>query len=745
MRVAADVRDRLDGIRATLPDGVTLSVTHDESESVADELEVLARRSALSLGLILLVLLAARRGARPSVVVLTSVVFSALATFLVFRFLDLGLNLVTLSGLALAFGMAVDNSIVLLESVAHRCRGRRFSPVRTLAAVREVLFPLLAATATTAVVTLPFLYLEGDLRDAYLPFVLAVVVSLVASLAVALTWTPLLAKWALRERGTGVSGRGALPGRVDAALLRGFDRTLGAFLRRPWLPVAISALVLAAAVWVFREKVAKGSIFSPQPDTTLTVSIGLPPGARIERTDELLRTFEDAVLTHEFRAKGWVKQVDAFVTTDRGNLTVRFPDVVAWTTVPAILKEELTMRAATISGADVSVTGQGPGFSRSRSRVTPSYQLRLTGPDYGRLATLTDGVAAVVGAEPRVRDLDTNGAGMFIEDARELVLIPDRDRIAAAGLTMRAVVDAIRPAIAADLGSRRFVGPDGPVTGRVRFEGGEDLVVPELLELLVTTPSGVRVPLRELARVEERGLPGEIRRRDQRYERQIRFEYRGPRRVGDRFVKSLVENTVLPPGYAMKDGLGLFLTAREESDIRRGIVLSLVLVMIVSAALFESLVLPFVAVLSVPLSFAAIPFTFWATGESFDRTAYVGLILLAGIAINNALLLVHRAGRLHRRLGDAGLASRRAARERLRPILLTTLTSVAGLVPLMHQGTEAMAGTWRSLALAATAGLLASAAFTLLVIPCLFTLLARGPRRGSRAWNPIPIPRGETA
>jgi HAE1 family hydrophobic/amphiphilic exporter-1 len=198
--------------------------------------------------------------------------------------------------------------------------------------------------------------------------------------------------------------------------------------------------------------------------------------------------------------------------------------------------------------------------------------------------------------------------------------------------------------------------------------------------------------------------------------------------VGDRFVKSVVENTQMPPGYEMEDGLGLFLTAAEETGIRRGIGLALVFVTIVSAALFESLLLPFVAMLSVPLSFVAIPFTFWATGESFDRTAYVGLILLAGIAINNALLLVHRAGRLHRRLGDARAAAHRAAVERVRPILLTTATSVAGLLPLLRQGEEALSGTWRSLALSATAGLLASAAFTLFVIPCLFTLLARFAR-----------------
>ena len=193
----------------------------------------------------------------------------------------------------------------------------------------------------------------------------------------------------------------------------------------------------------------------------------------------------------------------------------------------------------------------------------------------------------------------------------------------------------------------------------------------------------------------------------------------------------------MPPGYELEDGLGLFLTAEDESQIRLGIAFSLLLITMVSAALFESLLLPFVAMLSVPLSFVAIPFTFWATGESFDRTAYVGLILLAGIAINNALLLVHRAGRLHRRLGDAGRAARRAAAERVRPIVLTTLTSVAGLIPLLASGTDAMSATWRALALSATAGLAASSAFTLFVIPCLFTMLAR------RAGHPHP--KGATA
>jgi HAE1 family hydrophobic/amphiphilic exporter-1 len=151
--------------------------------------------------------------------------------------------------------------------------------------------------------------------------------------------------------------------------------------------------------------------------------------------------------------------------------------------------------------------------------------------------------------------------------------------------------------------------------------------------------------------------------------------------------------------------------------------MAMLFIYMITAALFESIVLPFVALLAVPLSFVGVALAFWITGEPFDRTAYVGLILLAGIAINNALLFVHRAGVVRRRLRDARAAARRAALERVRPILMTTATSVAGLVPLAWSvDSNAVAG-WRSLALAGTGGLLASALFTLTVIPALFVLL----------------------
>ncbi|MCA9753732.1 MAG: efflux RND transporter permease subunit, partial [Gemmatimonadetes bacterium] len=644
----------------------------------------------------------------------------AVATFVLFRFAGLGFNLVTLSGLALSIGLAVDNAIVLFENVAHRARGigsagRR--NLRTIAAAREVLFPLLAGTATTAVVMTPFLYLEGELRDVYAPFVLSVVLSLVASLGVALTVVPAATAWALAGGGARSAGKRRLE--------RGFDRLLRAVLRRPIVPILASAVLLGASLWVFAEKVPKGSIFAPQADTKLRVSLGFPPGTDLAHADNLLRRFEDRVLGHEFYRNDWISSVDVLVRADLATLTVDFPVAVARTLAPISLQEELTQVAATIAGADVSVSGSGPGFQRARSFVSPSYLLRVTGPEYERVRDLSFAIAERLRREPRVRDVDPNGSGLFVEDARELVIRPDREALARVGLTATDLVRTLRPAVADELDSRRLSGPDGELRARVRFTGGETLDVADLRALRVPIPRGPSVAVADVAAIEERALPGEIRRRDQRYERSISFDYRGPRRVGDRFTRSIVENTELPTGYLLEDGLGLFLTRTERRDLNLSIALAVGLVALVSAALFESVSLALIATLCIPLAFVGIPFVFWLSGETFDRTAYVGLILLAGIAVNNALLLVHRAGHLRRRGASRRDAARRATVERVRPVLLTTATSVAGLVPLVWQGGGTGAGTWRAFALAGIAGLSAAALFTLLVIPCLFVPLAR--------------------
>jgi multidrug efflux pump subunit AcrB len=287
----------------------------------------------------------------------------------------------------------------------------------------------------------------------------------------------------------------------------------------------------------------------------------------------------------------------------------------------------------------------------------------------------------------------------------------------------------LQPAIGGDLAQRDLRGPGGEdVIGRVRLAEADRMDPQSLRSMIVLNAEGMPYDLGQLIDVEERPVQAEIRRRNQQYQRGITFDFRGPRRIGNRYLRSLIDGTQLPPGYEIEDDQGILLSSRDERNISYALALALLLVYMAAAALFESFVLPFVALLSVPMSFSGVVALFWALDESFDRTAYIGLILLAGIAINNALLLVHRAGALLRRGCPPFIAARRASSERLRPILMATATSVAGLLPLALAGEGGAADEWRALALAAAAGLSASAFFTLFLIPTLFVLLTRPQR-----------------
>lgn len=742
LRVASAVRRELAALRGRLPQGVSIAPIFDQSEQIQDELAVLGRRSGLSALLILLVMVVAERRVRAPVVILGSVLLATVVTLMLLRAAGLGIDLITLSGLALALGMAVDNSIVLLENVRLRVKGHALGTPRrvlwTLAASREVSFPLLAATMSTAVVMIPFLYMSGELRAWYMPFVLAVCLSLLASLAVAFTLTPLLARWAQGGR-VDAARRTRIPPRLARACSAAHDRWLRGTIRRAPLTAAIAGLLLGASVWVFATQVSRGSIFAGgASDTALVMTVSLPPGSEIEQTDALLSGFERLALEHPFYQRRWLEQVETMMGQTRGRVIVRFAPAVAKSSAPQILREQMTMHAATISGAEVGVFGSGPGYSSGGSQVSPSYQLQLRGPDFLRLSQLADDLAGRLQRNARITNVSASGSGWITREATELAVVPDRLEMARLGVSMRELVERIQPAIASELSAQQIRTPDGEVIGRVRFAGEKALTPLELTRTLGrSSVTGTPYTLGDLVRVEERSVQGEIHRRDQEYERAINFEYRGPRRVGDRFVRALVANTQLPPGYSLRDGLGIFLTSEDERAIHLALTLSLALVYIVAAALFESLLLPFVALLAVPLSFIGIVLAFWITGETFDRTAYVGLILLTGITINSALLLVHRAGALVRRGLTAGEAARRAARERMRPILMTTATSVAGLLPLVAESDAVASTTWRSLSLASVGGLLASACFTLSVVPALFALFARA-RRTNAAGHPLP-------
>ncbi len=237
------------------------------------------------------------------------------------------------------------------------------------------------------------------------------------------------------------------------------------------------------------------------------------------------------------------------------------------------------------------------------------------------------------------------------------------------------------------------------------------------------SPAGNSVRLERLAKIEERNVLSSIIREDQQYRRWITFEYRGPYKLGDKLVDTIIETTVLPPAYELDRGRFTFMKEEEKKQIYLVLALSILLVFMVTASLFESLRQPFVVILTIPLALIGIFLIFYLTGTNFDRSAYIGVIFLSGIVVNNAIILVDHINSQRRNGMDFLDAIITGAADRVRPILMTTATTIFGLLPLILFSHEEKS-MWFSLALATIGGLIASALFVLTTIPILYSILA---------------------
>jgi HAE1 family hydrophobic/amphiphilic exporter-1 len=225
------------------------------------------------------------------------------------------------------------------------------------------------------------------------------------------------------------------------------------------------------------------------------------------------------------------------------------------------------------------------------------------------------------------------------------------------------------------------------------------------------------VHLAEIAHIEEKPTQSMIARENQQYQRWITFEFRGPWKLGNRYVESIVKNTHLPPGYKLEQPEWSWGNVEEEKELWKVIGLSLLLIFMVTAALFESLKQPFIVMTAVPMALVGVFLIFWLTDQPFDRSAYIGVVLLGGIVVNNAIIMVDHINQLRR----VGMEKREAivsgATDRLRPILMTSLTTIVGLVPMVVAADKT--GLWYALALATMGGMVSSTLLVLLVVPAL--------------------------
>jgi HAE1 family hydrophobic/amphiphilic exporter-1 len=249
-----------------------------------------------------------------------------------------------------------------------------------------------------------------------------------------------------------------------------------------------------------------------------------------------------------------------------------------------------------------------------------------------------------------------------------------------------------------------------------------------LAETLIDTPGGDRIRLGEVVSIEERDVLARIVRENQQYERTVAYEFRGPTRLGDLIHDQVVESAEVPPGYTVEKGdVGYFIDREERTQILLVLAVALLLVYMVTAALFESLLQPLCVILTVPMALIGVYLIFYLTEASFTREAYVGVIMMFGIVVNNAILLVDHVNGVRVRRPDLALGEAivTGTLERVRPILMTTATTVTGLLPLVLFGDPTGSNIWDALALVLIGGLLSSTLFVLTITPAAYHVLER--------------------
>lgn len=726
--VADSVKARLAALEGALPPGVRLILDGDESRAIRLQLTDLRSRAILSALVVFGVLLAFLGSLRSAVIVFSTIGFSVLIALNLIYFAGYSLNVLTLMGLAMGFGLIADNAIVVLENIYRRWRGGEAVEQAAEQGARDVVLAILAATATTLVVFIPFVYLQGELRLYYVPLAVVVGLSLVASLLVSFSFIPALGARLLRAgdatHGTacGVPARPRAYERAYAALLR-------TTLRFPWSTVFLTALLVGASYYLFDRHVVRGLVWGRWGGgdrSTVEVRIRQPRGEELARTDEIARYFEAQVLPLPY-----VSRVTTRVYPQFAQVTVTFPDSVDRTDIPVALKEELTGLGFGFGGASVQVIGRGPSFYGGGSSP-PNFSIQILGYNYTTVRAIADGLAGRLQQFSRIRDVDVNAAGRWYNSDRatEVVLAVDRERLALHDLTMRDVVRQVRSAVAGGRmpGSVRLGGEERLL--EVKLSGAEDLDVLALQELLIPTRSGTGVRLGDVAVARERDVLGRILRKNQQYQRTVAYEFRGPQKLGANVRDAVIASTDLPDGYTLVGDEEWTWSDDEARQLYGVLGVSLLLVFMVTAALFESLRQPLCVLLTVPMALIGVFVTFYLTKASFTREAVIGVIMMGGIVVNNSILLVDRVNQLRR---DGGRSLHDAlvlgTMQRVRPILMTSVSTVLGLLPLVLFSEYADENIWNALGYALIGGLSSSTVLVLAVTPAIYLLLERRTER----------------
>ncbi len=749
VQVAQRVRAELKKLQADLPPGVEVTTIMDSAEEIEGSINTVKQEVLIGGVLAILMILIFLGNWRSTLIVSVSIPISIVATFSLLYFAHMTLNIATLGGLALGVGRLVDDAIVVLENIYRHLQAGERPREASLLGASEVGNAVIAATTTTIVVFVPILFVSGLAGIIFKPMAYTVSFSLFASLFVALMLIPVLTSKLLRTENVCEDRLRRLPGWQQAVsqihcqfaaglekLTEWYQRVLAAALRH-----RRRVILSVIGIFVFSLMLIPliGTEFIPNADQgSIRLSLKMPIGTRLEDTSRVMERIQAILekqvpeLKENFSRVGIEGQGMGAMASIFGGISGSHAGTMSIQLVKRNQRQRTTDQVleslrpalAGIPGAEIRLsTDQGMGSLNSGAPI----QVEIQGYDLITARDLAQRVQDLMLKVKGVRDPEISRE----EGLPEMRIEIDRERVADLGLTLAQVSKSIETAMAGTVASLYR----DPVKGKeynilVRYREQDRATLQDLRRVFVVTPLGEKVPVASLAKIATGEGPVTIDRKNQ--ERIITISAqvsgRAPGDVAAEIQRRIRNQITVPDQFTIK----VAGTYQDMLDAFRNLLfalgLAVLLVYMVLVAQFESLLDPFIIMFAVPLGIIGVIWGLLLTGQTLSVVSFLGIIMMAGIVVSNSILLVDFTNILRRRGQPLLEAVAAAGRTRLRPILMTTLTTILGMLPMalgLGEGGE----TEAPMAVAVIFGLSVSTVLTLVFIPLLYTLVEERLKR----------------
>ncbi len=754
VQVANRIERRLENLRESLPDEIELIKIYDQSRFISSAVDNVKLAAFLGGIIAIVVLYGFLRDARATTIIGIAIPVSVIGTFLLMYMNDVSLNIMSLGGIALAVGMLVDNSIVVLENVVRKKEQGHGTLEAAQIGTTEVAGAVVAATLTTIAVFFPMVFISGIAGQLFRDQALTVTFALVFSLVVALTLIPMLASLGAGSRYQN-DNESRSPNRFTrgvASVIRFFGflfiRVRWVFWVLLWPPTwlfqrghrSIAAVYPALLRWSLQNRLvvvtAAALIFAatmtlvPRLGTELipqlsqgefNVDLRLPPGAPLAQTDRAIRAAQKATVDIDA-----VKQVYSVAGT--GNRLDANPvDAGENTGTLSVTLESGADRALenktmdTMRSALARIPGVQYEFSRpSLMTFASPLQVEVSGYDMEGLSNVSRLIVDAMSASDRFTDIKTT-----VERGNpEIQIVFDQERAAALGLAVRDIADRVVANVRGELATR-YTWRDKKIDVLVRSVDTRHSSIDEIRHLIINPASDRPVTLDAVAEVSVSLGPAEIRRISQERVAIITANIA----YGDLGAAALEADRIVGQ-VPMPNGITAMVSGQSEEmqesfqSMQFALALAVFLVYIVMASQFESLIHPFVILFTIPLALVGAVLALFVTGTTVNIVAFIGVIMLAGIVVNNAIVLVDLINQLRMQGKSRTDAILEAGAARLRPILMTSLTTALGLMPMalgFGEGSEVRT----PMAITVIGGLIVSTLLTLIVIPVVYSVMDR--------------------